>query len=137
MLEKRVGEEFFGVVTGITNFGIFIQLRDWLIDGLIRYENLMDDWWDVDGAAASFAGSTGKRIGIGDVVKVIIVRVDAARRELELAVTELTHRSRAGTTDLPPKPHKVGKSKGKSQKSRWRILRPPNARRRDQTPQHR
>jgi ribonuclease R len=115
MLEKRIGEEFFGVVTGITNFGIFIQLRDWLIDGLIRYENLLDDWWDVDERSGIIRGQrTGKRIGIGDVVKVIIVRVDAARRELELAVTEVSSRSRSATTDLPPKPHKSGKSKEKS-----------------------
>ena len=48
LLQKHVGEEFTGVVTGITNFGLFVQLQPYLIDGLIRYENLMDDWWDVD-----------------------------------------------------------------------------------------
>ena len=48
LLSNHIGEEFPGVVTGITNFGIFIQLQTYLIDGLIRYEDLMDDWWDVD-----------------------------------------------------------------------------------------
>ena len=48
LLREHIGDEYDGVVTGITNFGIFIQIRQYLIDGLIRYEDLMDDWWDVD-----------------------------------------------------------------------------------------
>jgi ribonuclease R len=126
MLQERIGEEFAGVVMGITNFGIFIQLREWLIDGLIRYENLLDDWWDVDERSGVIRGQrTGRRIGIGDVVQVIIVRVDAPRRELDLAVTQVSSRARAGTTDLPAKPPKKGKSKktqqvrgGESRRSR-------------------
>jgi ribonuclease R len=47
LLVSHVGEDFAGVVTGITNFGIFVQISKYLIDGLIRYEDLMDDWWDV------------------------------------------------------------------------------------------
>jgi hypothetical protein len=41
LLKNHVGDEFPGVVTGITNFGLFIQLQTYLIDGLIRYENLL------------------------------------------------------------------------------------------------
>ena len=115
MLQTHIGEEFDGVVTGITNFGIFIQLRAWLIDGLIRYENLLDDWWDVDEAAGVVRGQrSGTRIGIGDVVKVIIARVDAPRRELDLSITHVTSAARAATTDMPPKPEKKGKAKQKT-----------------------
>jgi ribonuclease R len=115
MLQGHIGEEFAGVVTGITNFGIFIQLRAWLIDGLIRYENLLDDWWDVDERSGMIRGQrTGRRIGIGDVVQVIIVRVDAPRRELDLAITQLSSRARSATADLAPKQPKKGKSKEKS-----------------------
>jgi ribonuclease R len=93
LLQKHIGDEFLGVVTGITNFGIFVQLQTYLNEGLIRYENLLDDWWDVDAKAGFIRGQrTGKRIGIGDVVKVVIVRIDLARRELDLAVTELQGR---------------------------------------------
>lgn len=94
LLEKHVGEEFPGVVTGITNFGLFIQLTTWLIDGLIRYEELLDDWWDVDEHAGSVRGQrTGRRIHIGDTATVRIVRVDPARRELSLAISNLQGRS--------------------------------------------
>ena len=90
LLKDRVGDEFVGVVTGITNFGVFIQIQEYLVDGLIRYEDLMDDWWDVDAKAGRVRGQrTGTVIGIGDVAKVIVVNVDVARRELNVSISEL------------------------------------------------
>jgi ribonuclease R len=87
LLSKQVGQDFPGVITGITNFGIFVQLTTWLIDGLIRYEDLLDDWWDVDERAGVIRGQrSGRRIRIGDTATVRIVRVDPARRELGLAI---------------------------------------------------
>jgi ribonuclease R len=114
LLEKQVGQDFPGVITGITNFGIFVQLTTWLIDGVIRYEDLLDDWWDVDERAGVIRGQrTGRRIRIGDTATVRIVRVDPARRELSLAISQLKTR-----TDAPPapppqktkKPHHKGNS---------------------------
>lgn len=94
LLQNHIGEEFSAVVTGITNFGVFLQLQAYLVDGLIRYEDLMDDWWDVDERSGMIRGQrTGRRIGIGDVAKVIVVRVDLARRELNLAISQLVGRS--------------------------------------------
>jgi ribonuclease R len=97
LLKNRLGEEFVGVVTGITNFGIFIQIQEYLIDGLIRFEDLMDDWWDVDAKAGRVRGQrTGMTIRIGDVAKVIIANVDVPRRELNLSITELMSRRPRG-----------------------------------------
>ena len=102
LMQNHIGDEFMGVVTGITNFGVFIQISQYLLDGLIRYEDLMDDWWDVDERAGAVRGQrTGKKIGIGDVAKVRIVKVDLARRELNLAVVEVT--ARGGRADVPVK----------------------------------
>lgn len=89
LLQQHVGEDFAGVVTGITNFGIFIQIQKYLIDGLVRYEELLDDWWDVDDRAGVVRGQrTGIRIGIGEVARVRVASVDLPRRELKLAVIE-------------------------------------------------
>ncbi|HEV7298743.1 MAG TPA: ribonuclease R [Tepidisphaeraceae bacterium] len=94
LMTKHIGEEFDGVITGITNFGIFVQLRKYLIDGLIRYENLMDDWWDVDERGGFIRGQrTGKKIGIGDTCIARIARVDVARRELDLQITKVIAKS--------------------------------------------
>ena len=90
LLKDKIGETFNGVVTGITIFGIFIQIREYLIDGLIRYEDLMDDWWDVDERAGVARGQrTGTKIGIGDVKEVYITKVASeVRRELGLAIRQ-------------------------------------------------
>jgi ribonuclease R len=111
LLKGHVGEEFDGVVTGITNFGIFIQLSEYLVDGLIRYEDLMDDWWDVDVKGGYVRGQrTGIRIGIGDVAKVYVTRVDLPRRELGLAINEIL--TRGGKA----KPQQDGNGGGKHKK---------------------
>jgi ribonuclease R len=117
LLKNHIGQEFPGVVTGITNFGVFIQLQTYLIDGLIRYENLMDDWWDVDDKHGVVRGQrTGTKIGIGDQCLVIIARVDPARRELDLAISKLL--GKAGQANPPVKPRpQVGK-KSKSLQTR-------------------
>jgi ribonuclease R len=114
LLKERVGEEFPGVVTGITNFGIFVQLSTWLIDGLIRYEHLMDDWWDVNAKAGVVHGQrTGQRIGIGDVATVTVVRVDVARRELDLSIKKIINRGRPTViSDAPAQAPAKGKTKG-------------------------
>jgi ribonuclease R len=104
LLQQRIGEEFTGVVTGITNFGVFVQLQTYLIDGLIRYEDLLDDWWDVDDKSGQIRGQrTGQTIRIGDVVKTIVVRVDLPRRELDVAITQVFGRGRSGKQPHEPK----------------------------------
>jgi ribonuclease R len=117
LLARQIGQDFPAVVTGITNFGIFLQLTTWLIDGLIRYEDLMDDWWDVDERSGAIRGQrTGRRIRIGDTATARIVRVDPARRELGLAIVQLHSRSGAPEPQptkqpqLTKKQHRKGKS---------------------------
>ncbi len=93
LMQNHVGEEFTGIVTGVTSFGLFIQLQSYLIEGLIRYPDLMDDYWEVDEKAGMVKGSrSGQRIRIGDVARVVIARVDMARRELDLSVKEILTR---------------------------------------------
>jgi ribonuclease R len=124
LLKGHIGEEYLGVVTGIANFGIFVQLNTWLAEGVIRYEDLMDDWWDVDVRSGVIRGErTGKRIGLGDVVKVIIVTVDLARRELNLAVSEHLGRPGGGipspvTKTAKKKKERKGKFKSKVEQHR-------------------
>jgi ribonuclease R len=125
LLSKHIGDEFAGVVTGITNFGIFVQLTDWLVDGLIRYEDLLDDWWDVDERSGIVRGQrTGQKIGIGDVAKVIIVKVDVPRRELDLSVREIQSRARpqqaaaAAPARKPQHPKKHERRGGESRRHR-------------------
>jgi ribonuclease R len=89
LLERDLGAEYQGVVTGVANFGLFVQLDGYLIEGLLRFEDLPNDWWEVDAAAGCVVGQrTGKRFKIGDRMRVVSAAIDLAARELDLALAD-------------------------------------------------
>jgi len=93
-LAGRLGEIEDGIVTGVTNVGIFVQLRKYLIDGLLRFDDLADDWWELDPRGGCVYGQrSGRCIKIGDPLRVQIAAVDVAMRDLDLALPdgELEH----------------------------------------------
>jgi ribonuclease R len=86
LLEKQIGETFDGIVTGIANMGLFVQLNRYLVDGLVRFESLADDWWEIDESRGCVVGQRGgRRITVGDRMKVVISRIHVPTRRLELA----------------------------------------------------
>ncbi|MEW5844602.1 MAG: ribonuclease R [Bacteroidota bacterium] len=83
-LEGKVGDEFHGVVSGITHFGIFVELSQTLAEGLIRLRDLEDDYYIFDEKNYAINGRrTGRRIRLGDKVNVKLIRVDEEKRELD------------------------------------------------------
>ncbi len=89
LLEKNLGAVEDGIVTGVTNVGLFVQLRTYQIEGLVRFADLPDDWWDIDARGGCVVGRmTGRRIAVGNRLKVRIARVNIAARELDLALGE-------------------------------------------------
>ncbi|UCE60122.1 MAG: ribonuclease R [Phycisphaerales bacterium] len=88
-LDKHLGEEFGGIVTGVANVGVFVQLDRFLIEGLLRFDNLLDDWWEVDSSRGAVIGQrSGHQIRVGDRLQVVISNVHIPTRELELALAE-------------------------------------------------
>lgn len=87
LLESHVGRKIGGIVTGVAQFGLFLQVDTYLIDGLLRLEDVGDDWWDVDTKYGCIVGQrSGKRITIGDRLEATIARIDLPKRTLELAL---------------------------------------------------
>jgi len=85
LLAGKVGEVFQGVVTGVANFGVFVQLARFGIEGLIRMQDLGDDWWEVSPRTGEVRGErSGRRFRIGDVVAVRIASVNLPARQLNL-----------------------------------------------------
>ena len=110
LMQQHVGDEFTGVITGVTNFGLYIQISQYLVDGLVRYENLLDDWWDVDERGGVVRGQrTGARLKIGDTVRVMVARVDLPRRELDLAVSQISPQARGAPVNQTQSHKKRGK----------------------------
>lgn len=78
-MEGKIGEEYEGIISSITNFGIFIELEN-TIEGLVRYENLGDEYYIYNDELKQAIGErTNKIYKIGDNVK---IRVADANKEL-------------------------------------------------------
>ena len=118
-LSNRVGDTLKGVITGVTDFGLFVQLDKYGIEGLVRREDLPDDWWTVLPESGCLVGEkTGQRYSIGDSAEVTIVRIDVPSRKLDLHLerrtsrTPRTPRKKAKTGNRPAaKPRRKSKSK--------------------------
>jgi ribonuclease R len=94
LLEGQLGAEYDGIVTGVTNFGVFVQLRDYFIDGLLRFDDLQDDWWELDADAGCVIGQrSGMTLRIGDRLRVVTARIDIGNRELSLTLAGTPGRS--------------------------------------------
>ena len=86
MLSKRIGEELDCVVTGLTNFGVFVQSRKFGIEGLITMGDLGGDVWKYNQKAQCVVGMrSGTSIHLGKAIKVRIVSVNVPARQLNLA----------------------------------------------------
>jgi ribonuclease R len=83
-MKNKIGEEFHGVVSGVTHFGIFIELNQTLAEGLIRLRDLEDDYYIFDQNNYCITGQrTGKRIRLGDKVNVKLIRVNEEKRAID------------------------------------------------------
>lgn len=90
-MRDKLGEEFTGTISGVTTFGIFVQLDDLFIEGLVHITELGTDYFKYDEARHELRGErTGKRYQLTDRVTVQISRVDIDARKIDLRlVSEL------------------------------------------------
>ncbi|OXM15149.1 hypothetical protein CGZ75_17855 [Paenibacillus herberti] len=87
MLDK-VGEEFTGIISSVTGFGIFVELPN-TVEGLIRLSNMSDDYYHFDDQQMILIGErTSNMYRIGDEVKVRVERVDMNDHQIDFAMVE-------------------------------------------------
>lgn len=78
----HIGEEYDGVISGVTSFGIFVQLEN-TIEGLIRYEDIGDDYYDLDQKHYCAIGRTyGRKFTLGDKAHIRVKSVDMDEHEV-------------------------------------------------------
>ena len=83
-MQEHVGEQFHGVVSSVTRFGLFVQLTDLLIDGLVHVTSLPNDYYHFDPATQSLVGErSGQRFRLGDPLEVRVARVDMETRRID------------------------------------------------------
>jgi ribonuclease R len=86
-MKRHVGDEFHGVISGVARFGIFVEIQDLLVEGMIHVRDLQDDYYTYDEKKYALIGRrTGKQYRLGDLVKVRVIRVNPEEREIDFAV---------------------------------------------------
>ncbi|MCB0356669.1 MAG: ribonuclease R, partial [Bdellovibrionales bacterium] len=86
-MEKFVGSDFEGIISSVTKFGVFVLLRQYDIDGLVRLESLGDDYFEFDEENLYLRGKkTGKTYQLGDSLKVICAQVDSQDGRIDFVI---------------------------------------------------
>ncbi len=86
-MKNKLGEEFTGTITGVTQFGLFVQLDEMFVEGLVHITDLGADYFQFDEARHELRGErTGKRYQLTDKIKVQVSRVDIDARKIDLAL---------------------------------------------------
>jgi ribonuclease R len=89
-MQDRIGEEFDGIVSGVVDFGLFVQLDGLQVDGLVHVSALGQDYFARDRSGYRLVGrSSGRVFRLGDRlrVRVVNVSIDDRRVDFELAGT--------------------------------------------------
>jgi ribonuclease R len=86
-LSTRIGTTLEAVVTGVEEFGLFVQGLELPAEGLVHISSLQDDFYRFDRGSHTLSGyRSGNRYRLGDFVHVAVARVDVDRRELDLRI---------------------------------------------------
>ena len=98
-LQEHVGDEFEGVIAAVTSFGLFVELKDLYIEGLVHVTALPGDYYAFDMAKQRLTGErTGRSFQLGGSVRVQVARVDLDDRKIDLELIDAAppRKSKAG-----------------------------------------
>ncbi len=103
-MADKVGDEFTGYVTGVAAFGLFVELIEHFVEGLVHISSMADDYYRFTELQHMLHGeNTKKTYRLGDLVHVQLIRVDREQRKLELALVEILDEVRRTESATPPR----------------------------------
>lgn len=93
-MQNKIGEEYDGIISSITSFGVFVELEN-TVEGLIRFENLGNEYFIYDEDNKTLTGEkTKKMYHIGDKIKIRVISVDKQTRRIDFENLEIGDRSK-------------------------------------------
>jgi ribonuclease R len=103
-MADKVGDEFDGYVTGVTAFGLYIELVEHFVEGLVHVSTMADDYYRFVERAHILRGENkGKVYRLGDRVRVQVVKVDMERRQVDLGLVEILEAVRQSELNRGPR----------------------------------
>ena len=116
-MADKVGDEFEGYVTGVAAFGLFIELIEHFVEGLVHVSTMADDYYRFIESAHMLAGENTRKVyRLGDKVKVQVIRVNMEQRQVDLGLVEILERVREG--DRGPRRSRATPKQEKRRKQR-------------------
>ena len=88
-MEGRLGDEFAGLIVSITKFGMFVELTDMFIEGLVPLGSLTDDRYQYNENTRQIIGQRSRKTySLGDPIRVLVDRIDRMQKRIQFAVVE-------------------------------------------------
>jgi ribonuclease R len=101
-MQPRVGETFDATITSALEFGLFVQLKEMPIDGLVHISAIPGDYWELENGGMGLVGQrTGRRWQLGDTVRVRLNRVDLTQRQIDFELLDAEGAATHGTVRAP------------------------------------
>jgi len=86
-ISNSIGKVYSGIISGVTNYGLFVEISDLQIDGLVYIGNLVDDYYIYNGELHTLIGKRrNKKYRLGDFVKVKVIKVDIDKKQIDLQI---------------------------------------------------
>lgn len=119
-MKDRLGEIYEGVISGVTEWGFYVELDESMCEGLVPIRDLADDYYDLDEKNYCLIGRRhGVKYTLGDRVKVQVARADLERKQLDFAlIDDKGNPNRPIEEKKPGKRHEPAKKGGRGRKKR-------------------
>ena len=119
LIKQRVGDTFAGIIAGVTEFGLFVELEGYFVQGLLHISDLGADYFRFERGQQCLVGDrNGKRYGLGDRIQVVVAGVEPAQGKIDLRRVRPGSRPGAAQSHKSAKPN--SKSNGKTSKKHRR-----------------
>ena len=103
-MADKVGDEFEGYVTGVSAYGLYLELVEHFVEGMVHVSTMADDYYRfMEGAHVLRGEKNGRVYRLGDRLKVQVIRVDLERRQIDLGVSEILDAVRASERGRGPR----------------------------------
>lgn len=118
-MEDKIGQEFNGIISSVTDFGFFVQLPN-TVEGLVRMTDLQDDYYEFDEDTLMLTGRrTGRIFCMGQQISVKLSKVNSDLRQIDFVLTEFDlEKPKKEVKQKVGKPHKQHSKKRRKKKYR-------------------
>lgn len=118
-MQDKIGQEFDGVISGVTEWGVYVELNDTHIEGMVSTRDMTDDVYSFDEENYALRGhSTGRTLTLGDNVRVRVKSADLQRKQLDFELVATIDFGTGHVRTINPGTASSPKSKGRGNRRR-------------------